>query len=69
MLVADDFHLEAGGQDYRFALISFFMLCAVAGVPLVVGKDSRWDTVTWVGFEMLHRTRNLGIFQRRADGS
>ena len=34
MLVADDFHLEAGGQDHRFAFRCFFILCAVAGIPL-----------------------------------
>ena len=33
-LGADDFHLEASGPEYRAALISFFVLCATAGVPL-----------------------------------
>ena len=33
-LVADDFHLEATGPEYRAALISFFVLCATAGVRL-----------------------------------
>ena len=66
MLVADDFHL-AGGQDYRFALIAFFILCAVAGVPLSWSKTAGGDTVVWVGFEMLDSARKLGISQRRAD--
>ena len=30
MLVADDFHLEAGGAEYRPALVVFFVLCTVA---------------------------------------
>ena len=30
-------------------------------------KTSGGETVTWVGFELLHRTRQLGISQRRAD--
>ena len=45
-------------------------LCAVAGVPLSWAKTARGggrDTVTWVGFEMSHRTTQLGISQRRAD--
>ena len=67
MLVADDFHLEAGGEQYRFALIAFFIVCAVAGVPLSWNKTSGGESVTWVGFELLHETRQLGMSQRRAD--
>ena len=29
VLVADDYHLEAGGEQYRFALMAFFIVCAV----------------------------------------
>ena len=32
MLVADDFHLEAGGANYRAAQFHFFTLCTVANV-------------------------------------
>ena len=67
MLVADDYHLEAGGEQYRFAPITFFIVCAVAGVPLSRNKTSGGESVTWVGFELLHKTRQLGISQRRAD--
>ena len=67
MLVADDYHLEAGGEQYRFALIAFFIVCAVAGVPLSWNKTSGGESVTWVGFELVHKTRQLGISQRRAD--
>ena len=67
MLVADDYHLEAGGKEYRFALIAFFVVCSIVGVPLSWNKTSGGETVTWVGFELLHRTRQLGISQRRAD--
>ena len=49
------FTLKAGGQDYRFAHMYFFIFRAVSGA----GEN----TVTWVGFEMLHRTRQLGISQ------
>ena len=65
-LVADDFHLEASGTEYRTALISFFVLCATAGVPLSWGKTAGGDKVTWVGFELLHHTYHLGISERRA---
>ena len=67
MLVADDFHLEAGGAHYRLALMVFFVLCSTVGVPLSWHKTAGGDTVVWVGFELLHRTRHLGISQRRAE--
>ena len=38
--MADDFHLEAGGCRYRAALISFFVLCATARIPLSWGKTA-----------------------------
>ena len=66
MLVADDYHLEAGGKEFNFALIAFFVVCSIVGVPLSWNKTGG-ETVTWVGFELLHRTRQLGISQRRAD--
>ena len=31
MVVADDYHLEAGGEHYRFALFAFFLLCCTCG--------------------------------------
>ena len=65
-LVADDFHLEAGGESYRQALFAFFSLCAVAGVPLSCGKTAGGDVVAWVGYELLQRTYQLGITERRA---
>ena len=33
MLVADDYHLEAGGEECRFALMTFFIVCSIVGVP------------------------------------
>ena len=39
--VADDFHLEAGGQECRFALLSFFILSAVAFFILCAGSLCR----------------------------
>ena len=65
-LVADDFHFEASGPEYRAALISFFVLCATAGVPLSWSKTAGGDKVMWVGFELLHSTYHLGISERRA---
>ena len=67
MLVADDCHLKAGGEEYRFALMTFFIVCSIVGVPLSWNKTSGGETVTWVGFELLRRTRQLGISQKRAD--
>ena len=67
MVVADDFHLEAGGAHYRLALMVFFVLCSTVGVPLSWHKTAGGDTVVLVGFELLHRTRHLGISQRRAE--
>ena len=64
--MADDFHLEASGPEYRAALISFFVLCATAGVPLSWEKTAGGDKVTWVGFELLPSTYRLGISERRA---
>ena len=61
MLVADDFHLEPGGQAYIPALIVFFALCAACGVPLSWNKTAGSDIVPWVGFELLHRSCKLGI--------
>ena len=67
MLVADDYHLDAGGANCRTALFHFFTLCATANVPLSWSKTAGSDVVSWVGFELLHRKRVLGITQRRAD--
>ena len=69
MLVADDYHLEAGGEQYRFALIAFFIVCAVAGVPLSWNKTSCGESVTWVGFELLHKTRSSVYLRGEQTGS
>ena len=67
IVVADDYHSEAGGPAYRSALMVFFVLCAASGVPLACHKTSGGDVVSWVGFELLHHSRSLGISQRRAE--
>ena len=67
LLVADDFHLDASGKDYRTALICFFVLCASCRVPLSWNKTAGGDTIAWIGFELLHASSELGISQRRAD--
>ena len=55
LLGADDYHLDAGGPRYRESIIVFFVSCSVLGVPLSWRKTSGGDTVSWVGFELLHR--------------
>ena len=65
MVVADDYHLEAGGEHYRFALFAFFLLCCTCGVPLSWNKTAGGETVIWVGFELLHSTYHLGISQHQ----
>ena len=67
MVVADDYQLESGGQEYRTALVVFFVLCSTVGVPLSRAKTPGGDAVSWVGFELLHHSRHLGISQRRAE--
>ena len=68
MVVADDYHLQAGGSHNPLAFMVFFILCSTVGVPLSWHKKTGGgDTVVWVGFELLHRTRQLGISQRRAE--
>ena len=41
LLVADDYHLDAGGQAYRQELIVFFVLCAAVGTPSMA-QNSKW---------------------------
>ena len=67
MLVADDYLLESGGTEYRTGLLLFFVLCAVVGVPLSWHKTCGGDTLVWVGFELLLRSRCVGISVRRAE--
>ena len=67
LLVADDYHLEASGPEYRPALPVFFVVCDVVGIPLSWHKTSGGDVVTWVGFELLHCSYQLEVSQRRAD--
>ena len=66
LLVADDYHLEAGGPQYRASIMVFFVLCSVLGVPLSWRKTAGGDTVSWVGFELLHRSYKIGLTERRA---
>ena len=67
MLVADDFLLEASGPCCREALVVFFLLCSSCKVPLSWNKTAGGDTVTWVGFELLLVSSQLGISARRAE--
>ena len=48
MLVADDYLLECGGAAYRRGLLTFFVLCAVLGVPLSWHKTSGGDVLVSV---------------------
>ena len=56
-----------GGTEYRIGLLFFFVLCAVVGVPLSWHKTCGGDTLVWVGFELLLRSRCVGISARRAE--
>ena len=49
LLVADDFHLDASGPEYRAALLLFFVLCDTCRVPLSWAKTSGGDTVACMG--------------------
>ena len=40
MVVADDYHLDAGGAEYRLALLTFFVLCH-GGSPALLAQDQR----------------------------
>ena len=67
LLVADEFHPDASGPEYRAALLLFFVLCDTCRVPLSWAKTAGCETVAWVGLELLHSSSCLGISQRRAD--
>ena len=43
-----------------------FVVCVIAGVPLSWPKTAGGDVVSWVGFELLHSSYQLGISERRA---
>ena len=60
MLVDDDYLLECGGPEYRCGLL-FFVLCASVGVPLSWHKTCGGDTLVWVGFELMLRSRRTRI--------
>ena len=64
MVVADDYHLEAGGEHYRFALFAFFLLCCTCGVPLSWNKTAGGETVVWVGFEPGHFTGTCRVVHK-----
>ena len=67
MLAADDYHLETRGTSNRTGLITFFVICMLLGVLFSKGKTSGGDTLTWVGFELLHKSYRLDISQWRAE--
>ena len=67
MLVADDFLLKCGCPNYCSGLILFFVLCASVGVPLSWHKTGGGDVLIWVGFELLLRSRSIGISMRRVE--
>ena len=65
MLVADDYLVECGEAAYRRGLLTFFVLCAVLGLSLTWHKTSGGDVLVWVGFELLLRSRCVGISEMR----
>ena len=72
MLVADDYLLECGGPYYRRGLILLVVHRAPLGAPLPwhktngEGRGGGGDTLVWVGFELMLRSRSIGISARRA---
>ena len=56
-----------GAVRWAASLFLFFLLCSASGVPLSWKKTSGGDLVSWVGFELLHRSFQLGVTVRRAD--
>ena len=53
-LVVDDYHLDAGGPEYRAAIICFFVICSVSGF-VVLAKDGRWRHGLMGGFRTTPR--------------
>ena len=64
---ASYFLLESGWREYRFAIMSFFILAAVLGIPLSWHKTLRGNAVVWVGFELVLESHKVGISQRLAE--
>ena len=50
-------------------LITFFVVCSLLGVPFSWPKTSDGDTLTWVGFEMLHRSDWVSQLAERSGSS
>ena len=67
MLVADNYHLEAGGLGDCSTLFVFIVVCVVRGARPSWNKAAGGDTVARVVFEQLRRRHVLGISQECAD--
>ena len=61
------FLLEGSGGQYRFAILAFFVLASVLGIPLSWHKTLGGDTLVSVGIELLLESYRVGISQQRAD--
>ena len=61
MLVTDECHLETSGASRRAGLIAFFVACSLLGVPLSWGETLGGGALTWVGFEVFHKSCHLGV--------
>ena len=48
------------GPSYREAILCFFVLCSLLGVPL------SWPKTSGGGFEILHRSHSIGTSERRS---
>ena len=62
--VADYFHVEASCPEYGPTLLVSSAPRAVCGVPLSSNKTAGNDIVSWVGFELMHKTYPQGISAR-----
>ena len=61
------YELQSGGDGYRAALFIFVVLCATAGVPLFLEEHRQGDKIASVGLELIHKSYQLGVSQRRAE--
>ena len=63
----DDFHLQASGAACREALLIFLTFVRCQAHRCLGTRQREGILVVWVGFKLLHRSRQLGISQRRAE--
>ena len=66
MLVADDYKAECFSQSPAIPLLSFITLLHGFGVPIQWPKLRGGQDFDWTGFNILLRSLELGISEKRA---